>query len=314
MATMHQSTSRIEDTERLLISKMDKFANGREECDLGEWLHFFAFDVLGEVAFSQNFGFLDAGVDVDHAIRTIDQSQTYNGIVGQIPVWDHFLRRNPLWHYIPFLSTKNALITRTALGQLEKRKDTGNKTEYRDLLNSLIEAQQQNPDKLGHGDVFAIAHGAIFAGSDSTASTMQSFCWNVLNDRKVYDRLIQEIMSADLSEMVAFDEAQKNLPYFQACLKEAMRLQPAVGLNITRKVPAGGAEIDGVKIPGGTEVSVNGWVLHRDESVWGKDADVYRPERWLDVGKERLREMDRCMFQVSSTRTTGDLPSELKIR
>ena len=231
---MHQSTSRIEETERLLISKMDQFADGRKECDLGEWLHFFAFDVLGEVAFSQNFGFLDAGVDVDHAIRTIDESQTYNGIVGQIPFFDHFLRRNPLWNYVPFLATKNALVTRTALAQLSKRLDPNNKTQYKDLLNSLIEAHKQNPDKLGEGDVFAIAHGAIFAGSDSTASTMQSFCWNVLNDRRVYDKLIAEILSADLSEMVAFNEAQ-NLPYFQACLKEAMRLQPAVGLNITRK-------------------------------------------------------------------------------
>lgn len=79
---------------------------------------------------------------------------------------------------------------------------------------------------------------------------MQSFCWNVLNDRRVYERLVEEIQQAELSEMVSFDEAQKNLPYFQACLKEAMRLQPAVGLNIYRKVPVGGAEIDGVRIPG----------------------------------------------------------------
>ena len=299
MATMQQSTNRIEDTERLLISKIDKFADGRQECDLGEWLHFFAFDVLGEVAFSQNFGFLEAGLDVDNAIKTIDDSQTYNGIVGQIPILDHFLRRNPLWHYIPFLSTSNALITRTAQGQLAKRRDPENKTEYRDLLNSLIDAQRQNPDKLSHGDVFAIAHGAIFAGSDSTASTMQSFSWNVLANKHVYDKLIEEIVSAELSDMVTFDEAQKNLPYFQACLKEAMRLQPAVGLNITRKVPVGGAVIDGVNVPGGTEVAVNGWVLHRDESVWGDDADVFRPERWIDADKERLREMERCMFQVS---------------
>ena len=279
---------------------MDQFADGRKECDLGEWLHFFAFDVLGEVAFSKNFGFLDAGYDVDDAIKTIDQSQTYNGRVGQIPWLDHLLRRNPLWRFVPFLSTKNALVTRTALAQLEKRKDPSTKTEYRDLLNSLIEARAQNPDKLGDGDVFAIAHGAIFAGSDSTASTMQSFCFHVLNDRRVYDKFIAELLSTDLSEMVAYSEAQQ-LPYFQACLKEAMRLQPAVGLNITRKVPPGGAEIDGCRLPAGTEVSVNGWVLHRDEGVFGRDAGVYRPERWIDVDKEKLKNMERCMFQVCLT-------------
>lgn len=300
MNTMQQSTSTIEKTERLLLHKLDEFASGSQVCDLGSWLHFFAFDVLGEVAFSKNFGFLEAGYDVDDAIKTIDDSQTYNGRVGQIPWLDHLLRRNPLWHYIPFLSTKNALITRTALAQLAKRKDPEEKTEYRDLLNSLIEARAQNPDKLGEGDVFAIAHGAIFAGSDSTASTMQSFFSNILNNKHVYSKLVSEILAADLSEMIAYNESQ-NLPYLQACLKETMRMRPAVGLNIERLVPHGGAEIDGCKLPGGTHVSVNCWVLHRDRQVFGEDADVFRPERWLDADKDKLKTMDRCMFQVSTS-------------
>lgn len=45
LASMQQSTSRIEGTENLLISKLDEFAGGERVCDLGEWLHFFAFDV-----------------------------------------------------------------------------------------------------------------------------------------------------------------------------------------------------------------------------------------------------------------------------
>jgi cytochrome P450 len=298
MATMQQSTDRIEETEQLLIRKLDQFADGYQVADLGDYLHFFAFDVLGEVAFSSKFGFLEAGVDVDKAIKTIDDSQWYNGIVGQVPFLDHFLRRNPLWNFVPFLATKNALVTKTALSQLAKRQNPDNKESYKDLLNSLIEAQKQNPDKLAHGDVFAIAHGAIFAGSDSTASTMQSFCWNVLNNPRVYAKLMEEITSANMSEMVQYNEAQE-LQYFQACLKEAMRLQPAVGLNITRKVPQQGAEIGGQKLPGGTAVALNGWVLHRDRGVFGDDAEEYRPERWLEADKDKLRNMERCMFQVS---------------
>ncbi|KEF55692.1 uncharacterized protein A1O9_08442 [Exophiala aquamarina CBS 119918] len=297
LASMQQCTDRIEGTEQLLISKLDEFDGGQRICDLGDWLHFFAFDVLGEVAFSKKFGFLEAGVDVDQAIKTIDNSQWYNGIVGQVPILDHFLRRNPLWNLIPFLATKNALVTRTALGQLEKRNNPqGEKVEYRDLLNSLIEAQKLHPEALGHGDVFAIAHGAIFAGSDSTASTMQSFFWHVLSNKLVYEKLVAEILAADLSEMVQYNEAQ-NLPYFQACLKEAMRISPAVGLNITRKVPVNGAEIDGIKLPGGVSVAINGWVLHRHKGIFGEDAEIYRPERWIEGDKEKIKMMERCMFQ-----------------
>ena len=45
LASMQQSTSRIEGTVKLLISKLDEFATSDRVCDLGEWLHFFAFDV-----------------------------------------------------------------------------------------------------------------------------------------------------------------------------------------------------------------------------------------------------------------------------
>jgi len=166
MNAMQQLTPFIEDTIKLLMSKLDNFAsNPNQVCDLGAWLHFFAFDVLGEVAFSQKFGFLEAGFDVDNAIKTIDNSQWYNGLVGQVPFLDHFLRRNPLWNYIPFLSTKNALITRMALDEMDKRRPFGTtaskETDRKDLLGSLIKGHEANPDRFGEGDVFAVAHGAM---------------------------------------------------------------------------------------------------------------------------------------------------------
>ena len=100
-----------------------------------------------------------------------------------------------------------------------------------------------------------------FAGSDSTASTMQSFFYHILKDRRVYDTLVGELDRAEklgsLSDPVRYEESI-HLPYFQAALTETMRVRPAVGLNITRHVPALGIEIDGTWFQGGTAVAVNG--------------------------------------------------------
>ncbi|USW48751.1 Putative cytochrome P450 [Septoria linicola] len=299
MATMHTMTHYIEDTERLLTKKLDSMCQRDDQyCNLGDNLHFFAFDVLGEIAFSRKFGFLEAGYDLEAAIKTIDDMQWYDGIIGQIPEWDFVFRRNPLWKYVPSMSTSNFLITRMAVEEIEKRNALGNKEiERKDLLSQLFAAHEKAPEVFKQGDVFAVAHGAIFAGSDSTASTMQSFSYHVLRDQEIYAKLKKELDSAtvsgNLSEMPQWSEAQA-LPFFQACLKEAMRLRPAVGLNICRKVPLEGAEIDGYKLPGGTRVALNGWVLHRDQEIFGRDADVYRPERWLD-GDAKM--MERYMFQ-----------------
>jgi len=310
MAAMQQLSPFINDTIEVLFKKIDEHIDShRGVFDLGAYLHYFAFDVLGEVAFSRSFGFLAEGRDVDNAIKTIDKSQTYNGIVGQVPELDYLLRRNPLWQFIPWLSTKNALITRMALEEMARRqpfdKDNAGLLRTgdgrRDLMASLIQGHLKDPERFREGDVFAVAHGAIFAGSDSTASTMQSFFWHILDSAPVYQSIVREMETSvkdgviPATGNISWSEAQ-NLPYLQACLKEAMRVRPAVGLNITRLVPPEGAELDGHKFPGGASIAVNGWVLHRDREVFGADADLFRPERWLE-DEENAKKMERYMFQ-----------------
>ncbi len=148
-----------------------------------------------------------------------------------------------------------------------------------------------------------VANHTSFAGSDSTASTMQSFFWHVLDAQPVYRAVVRELDDAVRAGTIpavgnlTWNQSQ-NLPYLQACLKEAMRVRPAVGLNITRLVPPEGAELDGHFFPGGTSIACNGWVLHRDKEVFGQDADDFRPERWLE-DEEKARKMERYMFQVS---------------
>jgi len=299
MATMQTMTGYIEDTEKLLSSKFDAMCQTKDQyCNLGDYLHYYAFDVLGEIAFSRKFGFLEAGYDIEKAIKTIDDMQWYDGIIGQIPEWDFAFRRNPLRKYIPGLDTGKFLITRMAIEEMDQRKKIGSKElERKDLLSQLFAAHDKAPDAFKEGDVFAVAHGAIFAGSDSTASTMQSFCHHVLREPKIYAEIKREIDEATaagkLSHMPQWNEVQALL-YFQACLKEAMRIRPAVGLNITRLVPPEGTEIEGTRLPGGTKVALNGWVLHRNEAIFGRDPKAYRPERWLEGD---AKNMERYMFQ-----------------
>jgi len=176
MAAMQQLSPFINDAVELLMSKLDGMcAEGPKPgqkavvFDLGAWLHYFAFDVLGEVAFSRSFGFLEQGKDVENAIVTIDNSQRYNGIVGNIPEFDFLLRRNPLWKFIPALNTSNALITRMALEELGRRRPFDKESEGKwrggdgrqDLLASLIKGHLKDPQRFGEGDVFAVAHGAM---------------------------------------------------------------------------------------------------------------------------------------------------------
>lgn len=121
------------------------------------------FQVLGEVAFSRRFGFLEAEVDIEGSIKNIDDVQWYDGIVGHIPEFDILLRNNPLRPYLPFWKPSPTTMTKIAVEELEKRKQPDGTYDSAgiDLLAELLRAHEGNAEKFSVNDVFSIAHGAV---------------------------------------------------------------------------------------------------------------------------------------------------------
>jgi cytochrome P450 len=147
---------------------------------------------------------------------------------------------------------------------------------------------------------FAVIHIFYsFAGSDTTAIALRSIFYHLCKYPKVYQVAVKEVESAtNLSNPVTFDEGQR-MSYIQACIKEGLRLQPAVGMLLERLVPNGGATLDGVFFPGSTIVGINPWVVALDTTVYGEDARDFRPERWLEASAEEHRLMERNFLAVS---------------
>lgn len=56
--------------------------------DLGEWLQWYAFDVIGAITFSKRFGFMENRQDVNGVIAGLEGGLMYSSVVGQIP-WMH---------------------------------------------------------------------------------------------------------------------------------------------------------------------------------------------------------------------------------
>ena len=62
----------VDDVLECLQENFDhRFAANGEIFDLGQWLQFFAFDVMGTMTFSKRYGFLDNGRDVGGMLGTI---------------------------------------------------------------------------------------------------------------------------------------------------------------------------------------------------------------------------------------------------
>ena len=81
---------------------------------------------------------------------------------------------------------------------------------------------------------------------------------------------------------------------------EALRIHPSTGLILERRTPKGGVMLHGKFIPEGTVIGVNCWVVNRDKSIFGQDADTFRPERWIDSDPADITKMRTNMFTVIS--------------
>jgi hypothetical protein len=163
LASVQRMSPWIEDVQQELINKAGGYADSARVCDLGELLHYFAFDVIGEFAFSQRYGFVAQEKDVGGTIKLIDDVQWYDGIVGQIPEFRHILRESPAFQYLITLLNPPR-ITQMALGEIAKRKSTGRfflEPDRRDLLGQLMEGSAKDPSKFSDTDVFSVAHGAM---------------------------------------------------------------------------------------------------------------------------------------------------------
>lgn len=179
--------------------------------------------------------------------------------------------------------------------------DGAGKTQ--DFVEKLMQARDKDPEKVTDYHLFTMGQSNVTAGSDTTAISLSSIMWHLLHYPDVLRRLRKEVddftAQGRCSTQVTFKESQE-MPYFQAVMKEALRMHSATGLPMWRVVPTGGAEISGRYFPAGAIVGVNTWVAHYDETVF-PDAKTFRPERWLEAeaDPERLKEMNQMYMPVS---------------
>ncbi|KAL0304157.1 UNVERIFIED_CONTAM: cytochrome [Sesamum radiatum] len=130
----------------------------------------------------------------------------------------------------------------------------------------------------------------IIAGKDTTASTLSWFFYMMCKHPHIQEKIVREVReAAKLGEYSSVDEiaesiteeALDKMQYLHAALSETLRLYPAV--------PSDGKVCfsddtfpDGFSVKKGNLVAYVPYSMGRMKSLWGEDAEEFRPERWLN--------------------------------
>ncbi|KAF2159886.1 hypothetical protein M409DRAFT_60477 [Zasmidium cellare ATCC 36951] len=330
MSAMATYEAFVDNSVAVLCRRLEEASIKGTNIDLAWWLQCFAFDVIGEITYSQRFGFLDKGEDQHALIESVHGNNRYSLFMGVFPEW----------HQVCFGII--ALMGKLGLGQgnqkdylieftkeskerrqeaLEKSPEEGQEEAIdgsssipKDFMTKFIEHHQQDPDRFTLDDIFNGIGGNINAGSDTTGISLSAIIYYLSANPTALQRLREEMEQHQVSDPVTFKESQK-MEYLQAVLKEGLRLHPAVSVPLSRTVPSGGAVLAGQYFPAGTDVGVNPYILHRDREVYGDDAEDFRPERWLENDAETLARMERswCPFGLGSRTCLGKNISLLEI-
>lgn len=95
-------------------------------------------------------------------------------------------------------------------------------------------------------------------------------------------------------------DALNALPYLDAIVRETLRVYPPTNMmnrTCTRDTvlplqfpvrSTSGEETTSVNVPAGTNILISILGANHNKEVWGDDASIWRPERWLTASGERI--------------------------
>ncbi|KAI0023898.1 cytochrome P450 [Xylariomycetidae sp. FL0641] len=251
---------------------------------------FFTLDVIGDISFGSAFGYLREDHDMYRFNEMHEESLGFMNIVSVMPSLTKIFYTWPLSKLLPSEGDQIGFgrLMGVAKSFVNKRLKPGAKPQ-KDMMQAFIHSGM-TPTELTQ-QVFV----QIIAGSVSTATAICMTLLCLLTTPAAYTNLKREIdralVEGQLSNPITDTEA-KSLPYLQAVIKEGLRIYPPVTGLGSKQVPRGGDSLHGHFIPEGTQVGMNFFGLMRSKEIWGPDADVFRPGRWLEASEAELKKMN----------------------
>lgn len=268
--------------------------------DLARKVQYLTLDVITALAFSKRFGYTEQDTDLYSYIKITEDSMPVMMFLSIFPWLAQVLQSRVFRRLLPSEHDHVGFGRFIAVAkQIVGDRLASDQPHRRDMLGSF----------LAHGLTREEAEGEtllqIIAGSDTTATALRTTMLYLMSSPHSYRRLTEEVRNAAaqgrISSPVVTDAEARALPYLQAVIKEGMRINPPVAGTMDVVVPEGGDVICGYTVPAGTEVGCSEFGAQSLSSIFGPDADVFRPERWLEAeAEDKENDGDRLKQMVST--------------
>ncbi|CCO36652.1 Cytochrome P450 4ae1 [Rhizoctonia solani AG-1 IB] len=280
-----------------------------KEIDVLRWCSATALELIGQAGLGHTFGVLEGGDSkYSHSIKNFLPAMTkVIPLRGLFPFFYNLgpasLRRkladlaplSAVQHLREIINVQDEQ-ARMILDQKKDKLRSGKvdvEDEAHDIMSVLLKANMEadEKDRLPEDQLLGQMNTLIFAGHETTSGALARILQLLAMDLEMQDRLRTELLEAPMQ--LTYDDLH-NLPYLDAICRETLRLYPPAPLlervaladcTIPLRYPMkgkNGEEIREIRVRKGTDVYISLKEANRAKETWGQDADVFRPERWLE--------------------------------
>ncbi|NXQ91251.1 CP3AO protein, partial [Nyctibius grandis] len=179
--------------------------------------------------------------------------------------------------------------------KMKKEREMGGSMVRVDFLQLMVDSQSSHDSSkpaeidsyksLSDEEILAQALLFIFAGYETTSSTLSYLSYNLATHPDVQQQLQDEIDANLPNKATPTYNAIMQMEYLDMVVNESLRLFPPGGRieRVCKKT----VELNGVTIPEGMVVMIPAYVLHRDSGCW-PEPEEFRPERFSKESKESI--------------------------
>ncbi|KAI6121786.1 cytochrome P450 [Pisolithus sp. B1] len=270
--------------------------------EVQSWMNHVSLDSMGLAAFSHDFGSLDGeSASITKIFDTFGSSANRSAVNSAALLLSHVF---PLLEYLPTQRTKLIRETQRIMEDISKELLARSKKEKEEVLDGkedksaigvLVKANDSNSSiRLTHDEVLSQMKALLVVGYETTSITMTWGLLELARNPDIQSKLRQELLA--LGEEPTHDQQQHGLPYLDAVLHETLRIHPAV-TDLIRMlaeddiiplsesvVTQSGEVVNSISVARGTRIGIPISCVNRSSEIWGADAKVFRPERWLEEG------------------------------
>jgi cytochrome P450 len=173
--------------------------------------------------------------------------------------------------------------------EIDRRRSTGERGA--DILSLLLDARDEEGDGFDDDELRDHVMTLLFAGHDTTTSTVAFLFYELARHPTVLERLYDEQDRVLGRRVPASRELVSDLPELQMAIDETLRLYPPAWTGPRRAVET--FEFGGHIVPAGMLVNYSSWASHHLAEVF-PEPEAFRPERMPAEAKKSCRRAPTC--------------------